>query len=170
MRFPRSSFTPDRSRIAGVTLIEVMLFISVGAVVVAMMGAVYVIVQGTFSVQSRKVTAQQEANVLSDYIDRKVRDGASILVYRVPDSTVPADSGDGLAVFDADGLPLARIEYDDGVQTVVDSTGAPVTALTVRNLAFVVDPLAPERVGYRFAATDGVGNQVDIESAVSVRN
>ena len=172
MPFPPSRRAPARSRIdaAGATLVEVLVAISIGAVVVMMMGAVYVIVQGTFTTNSKKVTAQQEATVLSTYIDRQIRVGNMFFVYQVPNHTVPADSGDGIAIFDRDGLPLQRIEYDAGLQTVVDSTGSRVTAMTVRNFQFAANPLLPRQVRYRFATDDEHGNLVDMESAVSLRN
>jgi prepilin-type N-terminal cleavage/methylation domain-containing protein len=172
MPFPRSSRIAARSRRggAGFTLVEVMVAIAIGTIVLMMMGAVYVIVQGTFAVSSKKVTAQQEATLLSTYINREIRVGNMFFVYEVPNHTVPADSGDGIAIFDEDGLPLQRIEYDAGLQTVVDSTGSPVTAMRVHNFQFAVIPLSPREVRYRFATDDEHGNLVDMESAVSLRN
>ena len=160
----------SRRGTAGVTLMEVMVVIAIGVVVVLGMGTVYMIVQGAFHTGSRKVTAQQEATVLSTYLERQIRVGNSFIVYEVPHHTVPADSGDGIAIFDEAGLPLQRVQYDPGQDTVVDSTGSRVTAMTVRHLRFKVDPLRPRRVFYRFSTDDERGNLVDIESAVSLRN
>ncbi len=90
-------------------------------------------------------------------------------MYRLPDRVTPQLTGDGLAILTS-GVPIMRLEYDAGAGTLADSLGARVTAMTVRNLQFSVDPLRPRTVVFRFATDDEHGNLVDVESSATLRN
>jgi hypothetical protein len=139
-------------------------------VVVLAMGTVYLIVQNSFRVGTRKVVAQQEATLLSQVISRHVRMGDALYVYRMPDRVTHHPTGDGLAVVDSTGSPIMRFEYDPGAATLADSLGGRLTAMTVRNLQFSIDPARPRTVAFRFATDDEHGNLVDVESSATLRN
>lgn len=153
----------------GFTIVELAVASFLALVVLLAMGTVYLIVQNSFRVGAKKVVAQQEATLLSQYISRQVRVGDALYVYRLPDRVTPRLTGDGLAILDG-GVPIMRLEYDAGAQTLADSLGARVTAMTVRNLQFSIDPLRPRTVVFEFATDDEHGNLVDVESAATLRN
>ena len=154
----------------GFTIVEFAVASFLALVILLGMGTVYLIVQNSFRVGAKKVVAQQEATLLSQVVSRHVRVGDALYVYRLPDRITPHPTGDGLAILDANGVPLMRLEYDAGAQTLADSLGARVTAMTVRNLQFSVDPLRPRTVVFEFATDDEHGNLVDVESSATVRN
>ncbi len=154
----------------GFTIVELAVASLVALLVLLAMGTVYLIVQNSFRVGAKKVVAQQEATLLSQYVSRQVRVGDALYVYRMPDRVTPQPTGDGLAILDATGTPLMRLEYDAGAKTLADSLGGRVTAMTIRNLQFSVDPLRPRTVIFEFATDDEHGNLVDVESAATLRN
>jgi hypothetical protein len=154
----------------GFTIVEFAVASFLAMVVLLAMGTVYLIVQNSFRVGAKKVVAQQEATLLSQVVSRHVRVGYALYVYRQPDRITPQPTGDGLAILDEDGVPIMRLEYDTGAQTLADSLGARVTAMTVRNLQFSVDPLRPRTVVFEFATDDEHGNLVDVESSATLRN
>lgn len=153
----------------GFTIVEFAIASFLAMVVLLAMGTVYLIVQNSFRVGAKKVVAQQEATLLSQYVSRQVRVGDALYVYRMPDRVTPQPTGDGLAILD-DGVPIMRLEYDAGTGTLADSLGASVTAMTVRNLQFSVDPLRPRTIVFQFATDDEHGNLVDVESSATLRN
>jgi prepilin-type N-terminal cleavage/methylation domain-containing protein len=155
---------------AGFTLVELLIAISLALVVVVGAGSVYLAVERSFQNGSRKLVAQQEATLLSVFLNRRIRAASDFTIYSVPNHAVPADSGNGLALFDQAGTPLGRLEWSPNVETIVDSTGARVTVLTLRDVVFVRDAANPLTVRYRYKADDERGNLVDIESGASLRN
>ena len=84
----------------GLTLIELMVALLLVGVVMFAAGAVYLSTERSFDTGSRKLVAQQEATLLAKTINRGFRVGSTFQVYVVPDRETPADSGNGLAIFD----------------------------------------------------------------------
>ena len=154
----------------GLTLIELVVAMLLVGVVIFAAGSLYLSTERSFDTGSRKVLAQQEASLLARTINRGFRVGSGFQVYVVPDREVPADSGNGLAVLDADGAVLRRFEWSDGQETLVDAAGDRVTSMKLRDVLFKPDPANLRTVNYRFKTDDEKGNLVDIESAVSLRN
>jgi Tfp pilus assembly protein PilW len=159
-----------RSSQGGLTLIELVVGVFLVFFVLLGAGSIYLSTEKSFRTGSRKLLAQREATQLAQTITRAARTGASIEVYRVPNRAVPADSGDGLAVRDGEGAVLARLEWSDAQQTLVDSLGARQTPLRLRGLVFRRDPMEPRSLRFRFQADDERGNLVDMESGVTARN
>lgn len=154
----------------GLTLIEFMVGAFLVAIVLFAAGSVYVSTEQSFKTGSKKLLAQQEATLLAKGLNRNVRIGSGYRVYNVPNESVPADSGNGLAVLDASGTDIYRVEWDNTLETLVDSLGNRVTAMRLQDVMFKRDSTDPQTVRYRFKTNDEAGNLVDIESAVSVRN
>jgi type II secretory pathway component PulJ len=154
----------------GFTIVELAVASFLAMVVLLGMGTVYLVVQNSFRVGAKKVVAQQEATLLSQFVSRQVRLGDALYVYRQPDRITPQPTGDGLAILDEDGAPIMRFEYDADTGTLADSLGVSVSAMTVRNLEFSVDPLRPRTVVFEFATDDEHGNLVDVESSATLRN
>jgi Tfp pilus assembly protein PilW len=154
----------------GLTIVELMIATAMTIVVLAGAGSVYLAVQRGYQTGSRKLTAQREATLLATTLDRKIRIAAGCRIYELPDRATPADSGDGIALWDLAGAPLGRIEWDGAESTLVDSTGARISALKLRDLRFRRDPAQPRTICYRYRADDEAGDLVDIESASSLRN
>ncbi len=155
---------------AGLTLIEVTIGAFLVLVLVISAGAIYLGTERSFNTGAAKLLAQREGTLLSTWISRRVRIGSDLMVYETPDRDVPADSGDGLAILDDQGRRIDRLEWSASLLTMVDSTGAPVTAMILRDVLFRIDPASPQTVAYRFKTDDTHGNLVDFEGAVSVRN
>ena len=167
---------PTRSkRIRGLTLVELIIGVFVGVVVLLAAGSIYLVASRSFGVGSKKLLAQREATLLSTTINRRIRVGSRYQIYNVPDRTVAVDSGNGIAISDAAGALLGRLEWSSTLHTLVDSSGTPVTSMRVQKLPgllmFKKDPVQPRTVGYRYqvqAYPDS--NKVDIQSCVSLRN
>lgn len=159
-----------RSSRSGATVLELLIAGALVAVVLVGAGEVYLATWRSFRDGSRKVAAQREATQLAQTITRRVRMGADFEVYRVPDREAAADSGDGLAILDDDGVVLGRFEWSDAERTVVDSLGIPQTPLKVELASFAIDPATPTTVRFAFRVADGWGSLVEIESAASARN
>ncbi len=155
---------------AGLTIIEMIIGIFLALVVLLGAGSVYVGTLKSFKVGSAKLRAQQEATILTTVINRKIRVGSTFEIYNVPNRSVPADSGNGLTIRDADGAVMTRMEWSSSSTTLVDSLGNRLTAVNLQNLKFLKDPATPKTVRYRFKADDQKGNFIDIQSAASVRN
>ena len=154
----------------GITLVELVIGVTLGLVVVFAAGSLYLSTQQSFRLGARKLIAQQEASLLSGFLSRQVRVGSDFRIYDVGNRNVFADSGNGLAILDGNGAAITRIEWDVSQETLVDSTGARVTAMKLVDVGFRVDPGDPQTVRYRFKTDDEAGNLVDMESAVAIRN
>jgi type II secretory pathway component PulJ len=154
----------------GMTVVELMIAAVIGIVVLAGAGSVYLAVLRGYQAGNRKLTAQREVTLLATTLNRKIRIAAECRIYKLPDRVAPADSGDGLRLLDGAGAQLARIEWDGTKSTLVDSTGARITALKLRDVRFRRDPAHPRTIFYRYRADDERGDLVDIESASSLRN
>lgn len=162
-------------RVRGLTLVELIIGVFVGVIVLLAAGSIYLVASRSFSVGSKKLLAQREATLLSTVINRRIRVGSSYQIYNLPNRTVPADSGNGIAISDAAGTLLGRLEWSSTLRTLVDNAGTPVTAMRVQKLPgllmFKRDPVQPRTVGYRYqvqAYPDS--NKVDIQSSASLRN
>ncbi len=162
---------PIRSRnAAGLALVELMIGVVLALVVLLGAGSVYIAIERTFQTGARKLRAQQEATLLSVVLNRSIRVASAFTIYEVPNRGTPADSGDGLALFDCGGTFLGRVEWNAYEHTLVDSAGARITVLRLQDVAFRRDPAEPLIVHYRYKADDEIGNLVDIESAAALRN
>ncbi len=159
-----------RAASRGLTVVELLIAAAVSIVVLAGAGSVYLAVLRGYQAGGRKLTAQREATLLATTLNRKIRIAADCRIYNLPDRVTPADSGNGLALWDDAGAPLARIEWDGTKSTLVDSTGARISALKLRDAQFRHDPAQPRTIFYRYRADDESGDLVDIESAASLRN
>jgi Tfp pilus assembly protein PilW len=159
-----------RAASRGLTVVELMIAAAIGIVVLAGAGSVYLAVLRGYQTGNRKLIAQREATLLATTLDRKIRVAAGCRIYELPDRATPADSGDGLALWDNAGAQFARIEWDGATSTLVDSTGARISALKLRDIRFHRDPAQPRTIYYHYRADDEVGDLVDIESASSLRN
>ncbi len=160
----------SESRQRGLTLIEMLIYIMLSLVIMLAAGAVARGVNSSFRTGARKLVAQQEASLLSSAISRRIRVASNFMIYDVPHRTTPADSGNALALLDRDGIVTHRFEWDAANTTLADSTGDRVTALSLQNLQFRLDPDSPRTIRYRYQADDEIGNLVDIESAATLRN
>ncbi|MBD3161997.1 MAG: hypothetical protein GF346_06870 [Candidatus Eisenbacteria bacterium] len=163
------SGTPSSGR-SGITFIELLVAVLVAMIVLLAAGSVYLSTERSFRTGARKVVAQQEASLLSKVINRQIRSGSSFQIYRLPDRSTPADSGNGLAVFDEGGGLIGRIEWSSDLQTFVDSTGNRVTAMKLRDVQFRRNPAEARTVRYRYQTDDENGNLVPIEAAATLRN
>jgi Tfp pilus assembly protein PilW len=159
-----------RAALRGLTVVELLIAAGVAIVVLAGAGSIYLAVQRGYQAGSRKLAAQREATLLAATLDRRIRIAAVCRVYELPDRATAADSGDGLALWDDAGTLLGRIEWDGAESTLVDSTGARISALKLRDVRFRRDPAQPRTIFYRYRADDERGDLVDIESASSLRN
>ncbi len=160
----------SESRQRGLTLVELIIYIMLGLVIMLAAGAVGISVNSSFKVGARKLVVQQETSLLSHALSRRIRLASNYMIYDVPHRTAPADTGNALALIDGNGIVTHRFEWDAANATLADSTGDPVTALSLQNLQFRTDPVSPRTVHYRYQAVDGIGNLVDIESAATLRN
>lgn len=154
----------------GLTLVELTIGILLALVVILAAHTLHLGVDRSFKAGARKLLAQQEATLLATGIGRRVRVASDFRIYALPDRDTPADSGNGLALWGADGSLLGRLEWSEPLQTLVDSTGAPVTSMKLQALQFLRDPTQARAVRYRFKVDDERGNLVDVESAVCLRN
>jgi prepilin-type N-terminal cleavage/methylation domain-containing protein len=154
----------------GMTLIELMIVIMLGVVVMLGAGAIHRGVYKSFKMGSLKLVAQQEASLLAQQINRRVRYAANFEIYNVPIRTDPTTSGNGLALLDENGLVTYRFEWNSTDSTLADSTGARVTAMSMQNLQFRSDANFPKTLFYSYQADDEIGDLIDIESASSLRN
>jgi Tfp pilus assembly protein PilW len=157
-------------REAGFTLVELMLASFLTLIVLFAAGSMYMGATRNFRTGTLKLRAQQEATLLSTVISRGVRVGSSVAVYVVPDRSTPSDSGNGVAILDQGGHVIRRIEWNSSLQTLVDSTGARVTSVKLRDVMFKKVPAFPKTLRYRYKTDDERGDLVDIESSVTVRN
>jgi type II secretory pathway pseudopilin PulG len=161
---------PSRSE-AGFTLIELMMGAMISVIVIVLAGGLYLSSVRSVQADSRKVTAQQEASLMSQAIARQVRAGHDIRVYRVPNRATEVDSGDGVAVIDTTGADRAYLEWSRADSALVDGpAGHRVSAAHIDSLAFVVDPAFPRTVKYRYQVDDNAGYQIRFESAATARN
>jgi hypothetical protein len=158
------------SAVRGLTLVELLIGAVLGLVVVIAASGLHLGVERSFKWGARKLLAQREASLLSSTITRRVRAAARYTIHRLPDRVTPVDAGDCLALWDADGVLLGRLEWSDSLQTVVDATGAPVTSMKVQDLQFRRLPALPPLVLYRAKVDDEKGSRVDIETGAFVRN
>jgi Tfp pilus assembly protein PilW len=170
IRSRRSARRPGIGRRSGITLVELMLVGFLVLIVLFGAGSMYVGATRSFKLGTTKLKAQQEATLLSTVINRRVRVGSGIGIYVVPNRSTPADSGNGVAILDADGHVMQRLEWSSSLQTLVDSTGVRVTAMKLRNVFFKKIATAPKTLRYRYKTDDEKGDLVDIESSVTVRN
>lgn len=154
----------------GLTLIELLVASVIGFVVVYAAGLVFLGVQKSFQVGAKKLTAQQESTLLASSISRLVRTGSSYQIYNVPDQVTPADSGNGVAVMDRDGVVVGRIEWDDAQKTLVNASGERVNLMRLGYVKFKIDPDLPRSFIYRYATDDERGNLVQVETSVALRN
>lgn len=154
----------------GLTVVELLVATVIALVVLLAAGTAYMGVERSFRIGSRKLVAQQEATLLTITINRLARIGGDFLIYNVPNRATPADSGDGLAILDDDGNLLGRVEWNADQGTLVDASGAPVTAMQVSGVRFRKDAVLDRAIRYRFAVEDGFSNLVNVESSVSLRN
>ncbi|MFN0149505.1 MAG: PilW family protein [bacterium] len=154
----------------GLTLIELIIASALGFVVVYGAGLVFLTVQNSFQHGVKKLTAQQESTLLASSISRLVRTGSSYQIYNVPNQVVPADSGDGVAVLDRDGVVVGRIEWDDAEKTLVNANGERVNLMRLYYVKFKIDPDLPRSFIYRYATDDERGNLVQVETSVALRN
>ena len=154
----------------GLTLTEMMLVIMLSLVVMLGAGTIYRGVENTFRTNTHKLVAQKESSQLSTVISRRVRTASSFMIYDVTDPMTPMNAGNGLALLDGNGIVTYRLEWDNTNQTLADSTGARVTAMSLQNLLFSTDPVSTRTVRFAYQTYDGVGNLVDIESGASLRN
>jgi Tfp pilus assembly protein PilV len=162
---------PTHSRnCRGITLLETIVAIALSLVVLLGAGSVYLGVQRSFRWGSRKLVAQQEATLLSTTLSRRIRVANDFGIYVVPNRSVPADSGNGLTLLGPGGAFLGRVEWNATQTTLVDSGGARITSMPLRGVQFRRDPTQPRVIHYRYQTDDAVGNLVDIESAVRLRN
>ena len=163
--------TATRSRrTAGLTLVELAIGLLLALVVVLAAHTLHLGVGRSLHAGTRKLLAQREATLLATVVSRQARVAADFRVYELPDRDTPADSGNGLALWDAAGVPLGRLEWSDTLRTLVDSTGSPVTSMKLQEVRFRRDPDASGTVFYRFAVDDEKGGLVHIESAAGLRN
>jgi prepilin-type N-terminal cleavage/methylation domain-containing protein len=162
--------TGPRRSDQGFTLVELMIGVMLSLVILLACGSLYVSTERSFQTGSRKLLAQQEATLLSTVINRRIRAGAGFMIYQLPDQTTPADSGNGLALYNDAGALLGRLEWNAGLETMVDSAGARITSMRLTDVLFLRDPAHPRAVSYRFKVDDEKGNLVDIESAAALRN
>ncbi|MBU1677171.1 prepilin-type N-terminal cleavage/methylation domain-containing protein [bacterium] len=160
----------SKSRQLGLTLVELMLVIMLGLVVMLAAGAVYRGVDRSFRLGAHKVVGHQGATLLSTVISRRVRVASGFLIYNVPNRSVASNSGDGLALLDKEGNVTFLFEWDTDNMTLADSTGARVSAASLQNIQFRVDPVSPRTVRFGYQSVDEAGYFVDIESAASLRN
>ncbi|MBM3285847.1 MAG: hypothetical protein FJY88_00630 [Candidatus Eisenbacteria bacterium] len=169
---PRLKGAPAERRpcSAAFTLVELMIGIFLALVVALAAGAVYLGVAQSFKTGSKKLRSQQDASLLSTSISRQIRVGSAYQIYNVPNRTVPADSGDGLAVLDGTGAVLSRMEWSPSLNTMVDAAGNRITALTLQNMRFARDPAVAQTVRFRFAADDQIGGRVEVRSTAHLRN
>ncbi|MBA4378618.1 MAG: hypothetical protein C0395_08235 [Gemmatimonas sp.] len=147
-----------------------MLVIMLSLVVMLGAGTIYRGVENTFRTNTHKLVAQKESSQLSTVISRRVRTASSFMIYDVTDPMTPMNAGNGLALLDGNGIVTYRLEWDNTNQTLADSTGARVTAMSLQNLLFSTDPVSTRTVRFAYQTYDGVGNLVDIESGASLRN
>lgn len=162
--------TRSRRRESGLTLVEMIMVVLLGVVVVLGAGEVYRGVIRSANMSARKATITQGATQLSRVISRRVRVASGFTVYQIPNRTIPSAVGDGLALLDADGEVIDRLEWNTEFSTLADSNGARVTPMTIGSLQFATDLASPRTVRFRYRTTDGMNELVDIESAASVRN
>jgi Tfp pilus assembly protein PilW len=155
---------------AGFTILELLVGVMLAFVVLILAGGVFVTVGRSFRVGAQKLLAQREATLLSTVISRRIRVASGFEMYTVPDRTVLADSGDGLALLDDAGSLMARLEWNDGLSTLVDSAGSRVSSMAVRNVLFWRETGEPKTIRYRYQVEDGADNLVDIETAATLRN
>jgi prepilin-type N-terminal cleavage/methylation domain-containing protein len=162
---------PIRSnRRRGLTLVELVIGMSVGLILVLGAGSVYLSVIRSYRTGGRKLVAQQESSLLATVLSRKIRVAQSFVIYTVPNRQVPADTGDGLALLDPAGAVMTRVEWSAAQQTLVDSTGARITAMKLQAVQFQRDPAQPSVVHYKYKVDDERGDLVDVETAVGLRN
>jgi Tfp pilus assembly protein PilW len=154
----------------GFTVMELMVGVLVGGILLLLAGGVYVGVSKSYSTGAKKLLAQREATLLSSNISRRLRVGSSFGIYVLPNRSVPADSGNGVAIYDHDGHPMGRLEWSSSLRTLVDSTGARVTSMALQNVLFKKDPGSTHVLRYRYQTDDGAGDLVDIQSGAAVRN
>jgi hypothetical protein len=154
----------------GLTLVELVIALAIGLMVVISAATLHLVVQRSFTWGARKLAVQQEASRLASAISRRVRVASRSKIYRLPDRETPVYSGNGVALWDADGQLLGRIEWSDSLHTVVDAAGKPITSEKVQNLEFRRLIALPPIVLYYLKVDDGKGSLVDIESAAFMRN
>lgn len=154
----------------GLTLVELIIASAIGFVVVYGAGLVFLTVQKSFEVGAKKLTAQQESTLLASSISRLMRTGSSYQIYNVPNRVVPADSGNGVAVMDRDGVVVGRIEWDGAQKTLVNANGERVNLMRLSYVKFKIDPDLPRSFVYRYATDDERGNLVQVETSVALRN
>ena len=157
-------------RESGFTLVELMIGTSLSLVILLAAGALYANLARSFDARARGVLNQQDVSLVASLINRNFRPGSSYRIYEVPNREAPADSGNGLAVFDAAGACSERLEWDADRSALVDSTGARVSPVTLQAVRFCVDPDNPRTLRYSYTVDNGAGKQVTLESAVSLRN
>jgi Tfp pilus assembly protein FimT len=158
------------SRRRGLTLVELVIGMSVGLILVLCAGSVYLSVIRSYRTGGRKLIAQQESSLLATVLSRKIRVARSFVIYTLPHREVPTDTGDGLALLDPAGAVMTRIEWSSAQHTLVDSTGARITAMKLQGVQFLRDPTQPRVVFYRYQVDDEKGDLVDVQSGVGLRN
>ncbi len=151
-------------------MVELIIGTAVALIVILGAGSVYLSTARSFTFGSRKLRTQQEATLLSTVINRKIHAGSSYEIYEIPNRTVLADSGNGLAVRDPSGALLSRLEWDAALQTLIDSTGNRVTALKLADVKFKRNAVTPRTLGYRFVADSELGSLIRVQSAATMRN
>ena len=159
-----------RDRAAGFTLVELMIASCLGLVVLLYAGGIYGNIAQNFQTRSQAAMNQQDVTLLSYVISHTVRSGASYRIYVVPDRGTPADSGNGLAIFDPNGTRIGLMEWSPSRSALVDSLGSPLGGATIQSIQFSIDPALPRLVHYRYTMDAGTGTPVNLESSVSLRN
>ena len=159
-----------RSREAGLTLVELMIGSFLGLIVLLYAGGIWGIFAQSFQTRSQAVMNQQDVTLLSATISHTVRTGSNYQIYVVPNRSVPADSGNGIAIYDANGVRTGLMEWSQSKSALVDSLGTPVSAATLSFIQFRKNSTWPRLVCYTYTMDNGAGNQVDLESWASLRN
>jgi Tfp pilus assembly protein PilE len=159
-----------RSDSCGLTIVELIVGVALVLVVLLCAGSVYLSAERSFRDGSQKLLAQREASLLSTVISRRARVANQYAIYVVPNRTVLADSGNGIAFLNKTGAVQWRLEWDATQQTLIDSAGARVSSMKLQGVGFTRHLVDPTILHYRFKTDDERGNLVDIESAASARN
>jgi len=154
----------------GLTLVELMLVIFIGFIVLLGAGSIYISMEKSFRQSAGKMVGGREATHLSSVLSRGARVASGFMVYDIGDRSQESDPGNGLALLDADGSVMARLEWDPANRTVVDGAGTRVTASTLQNLQFSSDLVSPQTVRFAYRTIDDSHHEIDVESAVALRN
>jgi len=157
-------------RQSGLTLVELMIASFLGLIVLLYAGGIYGDISQGFQTRSQAVMNQQDVTLLAGTIGHAVRSGSSYRIYVVPNRGAPADSGNGLAIYDVNGLRTGLMEWNASRSTLVDSLGNPVSGCVLSAIQFKQDAACARMVDFSYTMDNGAGSPVSLQSSASLRN